>query len=107
MQIRACFYDTVGLCHFADGTPESAEWLAKLLSPFYGERLSADYVMETGQKVLQTELDFNLAAGFTEADDRLPEFMLRDPLPPTNATFSVAREEIQEAFAGLKKERKP
>ena len=103
MQIRACFYDTVGLCHFADGTPESAEWLARLLSAFYGEHLSVDYVMEVGQKILETELQFNLAAGFTEADDRLPEFMLKEPLPPTNATFSVPREEIREAFAGLKK----
>ncbi len=106
MQIRACFYDTVGLCHFADGTPESAEWLAKLLSAFYGERLSVDYVMEVGQKILETELHFNLAAGITEADDRLPEFMLKEPLPPTHATFSVPREEIQEAFAALKKDRK-
>ncbi len=101
MQIRACFYDTVGLCHFADGTPESAEWLAKLLSAFYSERLSVGYVMEVGQKILETELHFNAEAGITEADDRLPEFMLKEPLPPTNARFTVPREEIQEAFAAL------
>ena len=60
--------------------------------------------MEVGQKILETELHFNQAAGITEADDRLPEFMLKEPLPPTNATFSVPREEIQEAFAALKKD---
>ena len=96
----------MGLCHFADGTPESAEWLAKLLSAFYGERWSVDYVMEVGQKILEAELHFNLAAGITEANDRLPEFMLKEPLPPANATFSVSREEIEEAFAGLKKDKK-
>jgi aldehyde:ferredoxin oxidoreductase len=107
MQIRACFYDTVGLCHFADGTPESAEWLAKLLSAFYGGPFSVTNVMEVGQKILETELQFNAGAGITEADDRLPEFMLKEPLPPTNAGFTVPREEIQEAFAALKKVKKP
>lgn len=102
MQIRACFYDTVGLCHFADGTPESAEWLAKLLSAFYGEKLSTDYVLALGQKILETERNFNLAAGISEALDRLPEFMLKEPLPPTNGIFSVPREEIEEVFADLK-----
>jgi len=87
MQIRACFYDTVGLCHFADGTPESAEWLAKLLSAFYGERLSVDYVMEVGQEILETELHFNLAAGMTEADDRLPESCSRNRCRPPTPPF--------------------
>jgi aldehyde:ferredoxin oxidoreductase len=107
MQIRACFYDTVGLCHFADGTPESAEWLAKLLSAFYGEKLSTGYVMELGQKILETERNFNLAAGISEAEDRLPEFMLKEPLPPTNANFSVPLEEIKAGFASLKRDPKP
>lgn len=103
MQIRACFYDTAGLCHFADGTPESAEWLAKLLSALYGDPYSVDDVMAAGRRILETELDFNARAGITEVEDRLPEFMLREPLPPTNAVFTVPRQEILEAFAGLKK----
>ncbi|MGO9622211.1 MAG: aldehyde ferredoxin oxidoreductase C-terminal domain-containing protein [Desulfobaccales bacterium] len=105
LQIMACAYDTVGLCHFADGTPETAVWLGKLLSAFYGEDFTTEQVKELGEDVLRTELSFNLAAGITEAEDRLPEFMMEEALPPTNSLFTVPQEEIEEVFAPLRKGR--
>jgi len=101
MQMRACFYDTVGLCHFADGTKESIEWQAKLLSAFYGETFSEDDAMKLGEKILRREIGFNMAAGITDAEDRLPDFMMNEPLPP-DITFPVSQEEITKAFASLK-----
>ncbi len=106
MQIRACSYDSVGLCHFADGTPESAEWLAKLLSAFYGEELNTEYIMELGKTILETEKKFNLTAGISNAEDHLPEFMLDEPLLPSRSSFTVSQEEIEEAFASIKGFRK-
>jgi aldehyde:ferredoxin oxidoreductase len=102
MQIRACAYDSIGLCHFADGTDKSVEWLAKLLGAFLGDKLTTDSVMELGKKILETEKNFNLAAGISEVEDRLPEFMLQEPLSPTNSSFTVSAEEIEKAFSSIK-----
>lgn len=102
MQMRSCFYDTVGLCHFADGTTESIRWQAKLLSAFYGEPFSEDDAMKLGERILRTEIGFNRAAGISDAQDQLPDFMVKEPLPP-GIDFPVSREEITRTFAPLKK----
>jgi aldehyde:ferredoxin oxidoreductase len=40
------------------------------------------------------EMDFNRRAGFTAADDRMPEFMLLEKLPPHNQTFTVSDKDL-------------
>jgi aldehyde:ferredoxin oxidoreductase len=102
MQVRVCAQDTVGLCQFSDGTPESAEFLARLLSAFYGEAFTVDDFLALGEKIFRTEIGFNRRAGIPLQEDRLPEFMLKESLPPTNAEFTVDQEEIDKAFAHLR-----
>ncbi len=105
LQIMACVYDSVGLCHFADGTPETAVWMGRLLAIYFGMPFSTEDVMALGMKILKTELGFNKAAGIPETEDRLPEFMLEEALPPTNSHFTVSAGEIERVFAPLRKEK--
>jgi aldehyde:ferredoxin oxidoreductase len=51
--------------------------------------------------VLKLELEFNRRAGFTKADDRIPEYMLREPLPPHNVVFDVPDSEVDGTLADL------
>jgi aldehyde:ferredoxin oxidoreductase len=44
------------------------------------------------------EREFNRLAGFTEADDRLPEWMTREALPPLNVVFDVPYEDVDSVF---------
>ena len=44
------------------------------------------------------ERDFNKRAGFTAADDRLPDFFKTEKLAPHNATFDVPDEELDKVF---------
>jgi aldehyde:ferredoxin oxidoreductase len=44
------------------------------------------------------ERDFNAAAGFTNAQDRLPKFFKNQPLPSHNVTFAVTDEELDKVF---------
>jgi len=44
------------------------------------------------------EREFNRRAGFTEKDDRMPEWMTREQLPPFNAVFDVPPEELDTMF---------
>jgi aldehyde:ferredoxin oxidoreductase len=59
-----------------------------------GVAMSVDDVLSMGKEILHTEHDFNLAAGFTNKDDRLPEFFEHEPLPPHNVVWDFSGEEI-------------
>lgn len=98
LQIEVCVIDSIGLCFFADTAPETFEYLAQLVSALYGSESKVEDLMEMGRKILKTERKFNTAAGFSAIDDRLPEFMLSEPLLPTNSTFTVSDDEIDEMF---------
>jgi aldehyde:ferredoxin oxidoreductase len=47
---------------------------------------------------LEKELDFNRKAGFTSADDRLPDYFKKEALAPHNKTFMVSDEELDTVF---------
>jgi len=98
LQIKMCALDSVGLCFFADTAPDTFEHLAKLMTALYGYKTTADDLVVMGRDILRIEHEFNIAAGFSSAQDRLPEFMLSEPLPPNNTTFTVSDEEIDEMF---------
>jgi aldehyde:ferredoxin oxidoreductase len=44
------------------------------------------------------ERDFNARAGFTPADDRLPEFFKLEKLAPHDCVFDVPDEELDTVF---------
>ena len=52
--------------------------------------------MEQGKTILKMERDFNFRAGFTEKDDRLPEYFKKEKLPPHNVTFEVTDEDLDQ-----------
>jgi aldehyde:ferredoxin oxidoreductase len=47
------------------------------------------------------EREWNKQAGFTKKDDRLPEYMTREPLPPNNPVFDVSEEELDTIYDNL------
>jgi aldehyde:ferredoxin oxidoreductase len=44
--------------------------------------------------ILKTERAFNMAAGFTNKDDRLPEFFAEEPIAPHNVVWDITDEAI-------------
>jgi aldehyde:ferredoxin oxidoreductase len=97
-QVATAVIDTVGLCLFVAfatlDIPDSNQAVVDMVNAKYGLSLTGDDVAALGQKVLDTELDFNRRAGFNEADDRLPDFFKREKLPPHNVTFDVPDAEL-------------
>jgi len=51
-----------------------------------------------GRETLKLERAFNRAAGFTTADDRLPEWMTVESLPPHDSVFDVPAEDLDGVF---------
>ena len=54
--------------------------------------------MNLGVSVLTTEKRFNARAGFTNKDDRLPEFFVQGALYPSGLVFDVSEEDIDAAL---------
>jgi aldehyde:ferredoxin oxidoreductase len=98
-QINMAGYDTLGACIFAGfGFSLNLGIISELLNARYGWDTGEGILGELGRQTISLERKFNRMAGFTAADDRLPEWMQREPLPPHNAVFDVPAEELDGIF---------
>ncbi len=102
LQIATAAVDSTGMCLFIAfavlDQPETFQALIDMINAFYGGELTADGVAELGKSVLKTERDFNRRAGFTAQEDRLPQYFLKEELPPHNVTFKVKDEDLDQVF---------
>jgi len=98
LQIATAAIDSTGMCLFiafaALDNEECLPALVDLLNARFGIGLTMDDVIALGQSILKTERGFNITAGFTAADDRLPDFFYSEPLPPHNVVFDFTDEEM-------------
>jgi aldehyde:ferredoxin oxidoreductase len=98
----AILADSTGMCLFVAfpilDQPETLQALIDLLNAFSGKSLTADDLMAQGKAILKMERDFNFRAGFTEKDDRLPEYFKKEKLPPHDITFQVKDEDLDQVF---------
>lgn len=102
MQIGTAAVDSTGMCLFvyfgiADN-PGGYQALIDMINAQYGINLTANDVDELGKSVLKVERDFNKRAGFTNAHDRLPEFMEYEPIEPHNVVWDFTPEEVDEVM---------
>jgi len=102
LQIATAALDAAGLCIFVAfavlDKPEAFEAIYEMIKAMYGLNLGPDDVTALGKDILKIERKYNEAAGFTNADDRLPRWMYTEPLPPHNTVFSVTDAELDEFY---------
>ncbi|MBU7026619.1 MAG: aldehyde ferredoxin oxidoreductase [Theionarchaea archaeon] len=102
LQVATAFIDSSGYCLFIAfallDISEGVEGMVETINGVLGTDFTVDSVAEIGKQILKTERVFNEAAGFTSVDDRLPEFMREEALPPHNEVFDVPDEELDRVF---------
>ena len=102
LQLATAAIDASGYCLFIAfavlDIPEGLVGVVDTLNGVLGTSLTVNDVAGYGQQIIDTERAFNKAAGFTEKDDRLPEFFLKEPLPPHNEVFNVTDEELDKVW---------
>jgi len=102
-QAATAFIDSTGYCLFiafpildiAEGWAGMAESVAGVT----GLDITGDDVISIGKEILKMERLFNEAAGFTNADDRPPEFMRYEKLPPHDVVWTVPDEDLDKVYA--------
>jgi aldehyde:ferredoxin oxidoreductase len=100
-QIAMAAVDCTGLCllaSFALATPEGGAAFIRAMNAKFGTQLTPEAIPQLGIRVLQAEREFNQKAGFTNKDDRLPEFYYKEPLPPHNTVVVISAEEMDSTF---------
>ncbi|HET6351302.1 MAG TPA: aldehyde ferredoxin oxidoreductase C-terminal domain-containing protein [Coriobacteriia bacterium] len=102
LQIATAMLDSLGLCIFVAfpvlDIPDAFTAIHEMVEAHTGEKWGPDELMQLGREVLTFERLYNKNAGFTAADDRLPEFFLKEPLPPHNVVFTVTDEDLDSVF---------
>jgi aldehyde:ferredoxin oxidoreductase len=98
LQISTALIDSMGLCIFVAfpilDIPDAFTAMVDMLNAKYGTKIAGDDGLEIGKQILRTERGFNLAAGFNNKHDRLPEFFEEEPIPPHNVVWDFTGEEI-------------
>jgi aldehyde:ferredoxin oxidoreductase len=100
LQVTTAAVDSTGMCIFIAfavlDQADTFQALLDIIAAFNGAPCTADDVAELGKSVLRNERDFNMRAGMTNKDDRLPEYMKTEELAPHNITFKVTDEELDQ-----------
>ena len=89
----------LGACIFAGfGFSLVPDVIAELLNARYDGSVGPDILQVLGKEALKLEREFNRLAGFTPAQDRLPEYMTKEPLPPLGPVFDVPTDDLDNVF---------
>ncbi len=81
--------DSTGLCLFTTAAWGVQEFQQQIDAACPGD-WSVERLLQTGERIWNLERQFNLAAGFTAADDTLPQRLLEDPCPSGTAKGKVS-----------------
>ena len=104
-QSTTAFIDSTGHCLFIAfpilDIPDGYQGMIEESAGVLGVNWTADDVTRIGNEILKTERKFNEGAGFTKKDDRLPEFMKYEPLPPHNVVADISDEDLDSVYAEL------
>ena len=81
--------DSTGICLFTTFGLKAKE-IAELLESATGIACSKKEFIKKGERIWNLERLFNLKAGFTSEDDRLPERLIREPIKSGPSKGEVA-----------------
>ena len=86
--------DSSGFCQFLQ---PSIDNIREFYGYLYGEEVTRDQLADQGWQCLQDEWEFNKRAGFTEADDDMPDCMKEDAIGPMKVVYDVDKAIVQAA----------
>jgi aldehyde:ferredoxin oxidoreductase len=102
-QATTAFIDASGYCLFIAfailDIPSGMEGMVESVNGVLGTDWKTDDVIKLGMETLKLEWEFNKNAGFSKEDDRPPEFMRYEKLPPHNKVFDIPDEELDKIWA--------
>ena len=104
-QATTAFIDSTGHCLFIAfailDIPSGFEGMMEECNGVLGTQWTSEDAVKIGTGILRKERAFNEAAGIGKAEDRVPEFMKFEPLPPHNQVFDVPDAALDSVYGEL------
>ena len=104
-QTTTAFIDSAGHCLFIAfailDIASGFEGMMEECNGVLGTNWKSEDAAKIGAEVLRKERAFNEAAGFTKEQDRIPEFMKQEPLPPHNQVYDVPDSALDSVFGEM------
>ena len=104
-QATTAFIDSTGHCLFIAfailDIASGYEGMVEECNGVLGTNWTPDDVVPLGAAILRKERAFNEAAGISAEQDRMPEFMKLEPLPPHNQVFDVPDSALDSVYGEL------
>jgi len=98
-QLQVAALENQGFCIFVRAYLfKKPELFTKFAYGICGDKITVDEFWEQGHETARLEYEYNVKAGISPAQDKLPEYMYRIPLPPTNSVFDLSDEEMQKGL---------
>jgi aldehyde:ferredoxin oxidoreductase len=102
---KAAIMDSLILCKFLRGVFEDFYGeSAVMLGAVTGWDVTGDELRETARRIVAAKREFNLRAGWTPAEDTLPERFLKTPLP-NDPGAALSRERLDALVAEYHRQR--
>jgi aldehyde:ferredoxin oxidoreductase len=102
-QAATAFIDSTGYCLFIAfpilDITKGWEGMAETVAAVTGLPVTGADVVPIGKEILKMERLFNERAGFTAEDDRPPEFMRFEKLPPHNEVWTITDDQLDSVYA--------
>ena len=98
-QLQVAALENMGFCIFARSYLfKKPELFTKFAYGMCGDKMTVDEFWAQGRETARLEYEFNVKSGISPSQDKLPEYMYRVPLPPTNHVFDISDEEMQKGL---------
>ncbi|MFQ6077763.1 MAG: aldehyde ferredoxin oxidoreductase C-terminal domain-containing protein, partial [Thermodesulfobacteriota bacterium] len=104
-QANTAFIDSTGHCLFIAfailDIASGFEGMMEECNGVLGTNWKSEDAAKLGAEILRKERAFNEAAGLGKQDDRVPEFMRYEPLPPHNQVYDVPDSALDSVYEEL------
>jgi len=104
-QTTTAFIDSTGHCLFIAfailDIASGFEGMMEECNGVLGTNWKSEDAAKIGGEILRKERAFNEAAGIGKEEDRIPEFMKYEPLPPHNQVFDVSDKVLDSVYGEL------
>jgi len=96
VHVKMAAYESLGFCQVSlVGIEFELKYAVNFINAIFDLNKDTKWLEQYGKEVILGERKFNFAAGFSEEDDKLPDFFKEEKLPPFNLVVDLPEEEYK------------